>query len=60
MPRRTHTQETRPVTHTHATYSDLYDELHKQWSRWRQSETDKAKARQQEQRIAQFRNTYTN
>lgn len=60
MPRRTHTEQTRRVYDSHATFEGLYDDLRRQWAKWQQRDAEQAKAREQQKRINQFRNTYVN
>lgn len=54
MPRRTHTEETRPVFDSYTTFDNLHDELKRSWLRWQQAATERA----QNRRIEQFRQTY--
>lgn len=58
MPRRTHTEETRPVFDSFTTFDNLHDELKRSWRTWQQATAERSRAREQERRIDRFRRAY--
>lgn len=58
MPRRTHSDATRPFPGSGVPLEPIETDLHRQWAHWRQRDALRAQEREQARRIEQFRRTY--
>lgn len=58
MPRRTHSEETRPVRFEPNSFDAMAADLHQQWAKRRQRDAERRREREQARKIEQFRATY--